>query len=66
MEPRPNAIIGAFYSHDGCNVFEPFTSQSCEAKTRPKNALRRKQFFSRKSRESSNRRMDALLWQRGG
>ena len=45
MEPRPNAIIGAFYGHDGCNVVEPFASQNCEAKTRLKNALRRKLVF---------------------
>jgi hypothetical protein len=44
MEPRPNAIIGAFYSHDGCNVGKPFASQSCEAKTRSNKALRRKLF----------------------
>ena len=45
MEPRPNAIIYAFYSHDGFNVVEPFVSQSSETKTRPKNALRRKLVF---------------------
>ena len=45
MEPRPNAIIGAFYGHDGCNVVEPFASQSCEVRTRLKNALRRKLVF---------------------
>ena len=46
MKPRPsNAIIDAFYSHDGCNVVEPFASQSCETKTRSKNALRRKLVF---------------------
>ena len=45
MEPRHNAIIGAFFSHYGCNVVEPFASQSCETKTRSKNALRRKLVF---------------------
>jgi hypothetical protein len=45
MEPRPNAIIYAFYSHDGFNVVEPFVSQSSETKSRPKNALRRKLVF---------------------
>jgi hypothetical protein len=38
MEPRPTAIIGAFFSHDGRNVVKPFASQSCETKTRSKNA----------------------------
>ena len=45
MEPRPNTIIGAFYGHDGCNVVEPFASQSCEVRTRLKNALRQKLVF---------------------
>ena len=45
MEPRPNAIIYAFYSHDRFNDVEPFVSQSSETKTRPKHALRRKLVF---------------------
>jgi hypothetical protein len=61
MEPRPTAIIGAFFSHDGRNVVKPFASQSCETKTRSKNGLRRKLVFLSYHRPEEVQTMTALL-----